>query len=106
MVGTKEARRIVSNIAAPLASIGANGIFDQGSAADVGALEPDGVPTMALADDESKYFWYHHTAADTVDKLDPRQLNFCVAAMAVMAYGVADASAALPRALKNPPAEK
>jgi carboxypeptidase Q len=106
LVGTKEARRIVSNIAAPLASIGANGIFDQGSAADVGALEPDGVPTMALADDESKYFWYHHTAADTVDKLDPRQLNFCVAAMAVMAYGVADASAALPRALKNPPAEK
>jgi carboxypeptidase Q len=96
----------VSKLAEPLSRIGANRIFNQGSAADVGALEPDGVPTMALADDESKYFWYHHTDADTVDKLDPRQLSLCVAAMAVMAYGVADAPSALPRVVKKPAAEK
>jgi carboxypeptidase Q len=86
--------------------VGADRIFNQGSAADVGALEPDGVPTMALTDDESKYFWYHHTAADTMDKINPRQLSLCVAAMAVMAYGVADAPSVLPRAEKAPAVAK
>ncbi len=105
-VGTEPARSAVQKLAAPLARIGADKIFRQGSAADVGVLEQDGVPAMALADDESKYFWYHHTDADTVDKLDPRQLSLCVAAMAVMAYGVADEPAALPRAVKTPGAEK
>jgi carboxypeptidase Q len=104
--GTEPARRAVEKLAAPLSRIGADKIFRQGSAADVGVLEQDGVPTIALADDESKYFWYHHTDADTVDKLDPRQLSLCVAAMAVMAYGVADAPAALPRAATTPAAEK
>ena len=38
-------------LAGPLAQIGANKIFSQGSETDVGQLEKDGVPTMALIDD-------------------------------------------------------
>ena len=56
------------------------------------------VPGMGLQVDPSKYFWYHHTDADTMDKLDPRELARCVATLAVMAYVVADMPDRLPRA--------
>jgi carboxypeptidase Q len=101
-VGTEAGRRAAQKLAAPLAGIGVDKIFDQGSEADVGELGQDGVPTMALVDDEAKYFWYHHTDADTMDKLDPRQLSLCAAAMAVMAYEAAEAPAPLPRAPPGP----
>jgi carboxypeptidase Q len=47
--------------------------------------------------DPTQYFWYHHTDADTLDKLDPEEVARCVAAMAVMAYVVADLPEPLPR---------
>jgi carboxypeptidase Q len=57
-----------------------------------------GVPGMGLRVDGSRYFWYHHSPADTMDKLDPQDMALCVAAMAVMAYVVADLPEPLPRA--------
>jgi carboxypeptidase Q len=45
--------------------------------------------------DGSKYFLVHHTPADTGDKIDPAEMARCAAAVAVMAYVVAD----LPRRL-------
>ena len=53
---------------------------------------------MELDVDGSRYFWYHHSEGDTLDKLDPVELARCVAAMAVMAYVVADLPTALPHA--------
>jgi carboxypeptidase Q len=47
--------------------------------------------------DRTRYFWFHHSEADTVDKLDPDELNRCVAALAVMAYAVAEMPERLPR---------
>ena len=44
-------------------------------------LVSDGVPVMGLDVDRTRYFWYHHTAADTVDKLDRDEFNRCVAAL-------------------------
>ena len=58
--------------------------------ADVLKLIVGGVPAMHLEVDREKYFWYHHTDADTIDKLDRNEFNRCVASMAVMAYVVAD----------------
>ena len=52
---------------------------------------------MHLEVDQEKYFWYHHTDADTMDKLDVGEFNQCVAAMAVMAYVIADLPETLPR---------
>ncbi len=52
---------------------------------------------MALLTDGPRYFWFHHTDADTMDKLDPQQLAQCAAAMAVMAWEAADAPDDLPR---------
>ena len=56
-----------------------------------------GVPGLGLNVDGTRYFWYHHTEADTVDKLDPHDVALCVATMAVMAYVLADMPERLPR---------
>lgn len=70
--------------------IGAGQITKGGGGADIGPIMALGVPGMGLNVDDSRYFWFHHTDADTVDKLDPREVAQCVATLAVMAYIVAD----------------
>jgi carboxypeptidase Q len=96
-VGGDAARKMIQALAEPLARIGATKIVDDGSESDVGVLRRDNVPLLALVDDGTKYFWYHHSDGDTMDKLDPHELSSCAAAMAVMAWQVAEAPAALPR---------
>ncbi len=96
-VGTEAGRREAAKFAEPLARIGANRIFSQGSETDVEQLGKDGVPLMALVDDETKYFWYHHTQADTIDKLKPNELAACASAMAVMAWEAANAPVPIDR---------
>ena len=49
------------------------------------------IPGLSLEVDGSKYFAIHHTQADTVDKIDPVEMAKCAAAIAVMAYVIADA---------------
>ncbi len=55
------------------------------------------MPGAGLQVEGSKYFWFHHSHADTIDKLDPEEMARCVAAMAVLAYVVAELPEALPR---------
>jgi carboxypeptidase Q len=57
---------------------------------DLGPLLEEGVPIMNLWTDRGNYFWFHHTEADTVDKVDPTQLNLCVAHLALMLYGLGE----------------
>jgi Zn-dependent M28 family amino/carboxypeptidase len=66
--------------------------------ADIMAMVPAGVPTVGLEVDNRLYFDYHHTEADTLDKVDPAQLADDVAAIAVLAYIAAD----LPERLDAP----
>ena len=100
-VGSDEARKMIVSMAAPLALIDAAKISTNGGDTDIGVLGKSNVPMLALLDDETKYFWYHHTEADTMDKLNPRELSACAAAMTVMAWQVADAPDPLPRAEKE-----
>jgi carboxypeptidase Q len=95
--GNDSARKIVEEIHALMKPIGANTISEGGRAADVAPLNDEGVPVMSLKVDGSKYFWYHHTNADTFDKVDFNEFNRCVAAIAIMAYVVADLDEPLPR---------
>jgi len=95
--GTDEAMTMVAGIATLLDSIGATRIRAGGAGADVGPLTAAGVPGLGLQVDGTRYFWYHHSEADTMDKLDPREVAQCVAAMAVMAYVIADMPETLPR---------
>ena len=95
--GSDAARAMIEDIAALLAPIEAGTILPEGGGADIGPIMSAGVPGMSLSVDREKYFWYHHSDADTIDKLDPHELNLCIAAMAVMAYVVADMPETLPR---------
>jgi len=77
-------------IAKLLAGIDANRIGASGGGADIGPIMREGVVGANLDVEGSRYFDIHHTEADTLDKIDPRDLSLCVATMAVMAYTIAD----------------
>ena len=64
---------------------------------DIGGLTEKGVPSFAPIQDSRYYFNYHHTAADTFDKVDPRRLGENAAVMAVLAYALADSADPAPR---------
>ncbi len=96
--GADAAYAIVSEIGRLLDRIDAGSVTTPGGGADIWPLMREGVPGLGLRVEGSRYFWYHHTDADTIDKLDPREMALCVAAMAVMAYVLADLEDALPRA--------
>jgi carboxypeptidase Q len=65
--------------------------------ADIAPLVERGVPGLGLDVERGRYFWYHHSRGDTLDKVDPAELARCVAALAVVAYIVADSPEGLPR---------
>jgi len=58
--------------------------------ADIGPLAGAGVPVFGLNQDGSRYFDLHHTADDTLDKIDPAQLSQNVAAWAALVWLIAD----------------
>ena len=60
------------------------------SGADVGQMKDAGVVLMGHRVEGSKYFYYHHSPADTLDKVDPEELSQNVAVLATVAYVLAD----------------
>jgi carboxypeptidase Q len=97
--GSDSAAAIIQQIASLLRPIDATGLqrSKESPEADIGPLVERGVPGIGLDVENDKYFWYHHSQGDTLDKLDPGEVARCVAVMAVMAYVVADLPEALPR---------
>ncbi len=65
--------------------------------ADIEAMSNAGVPAFGVMQDGRTYFNYHHTAADTLDKVVPVELRENSAAMAVMAYALTNMKQPLPR---------
>ncbi len=97
--GSDSAAALVRQAASLLVPIGATAVehVPESPEADIGPLVQEGVPGIGLRVEDSRYFWYHHTEGDTLDKLDPAEVARCVAAMAVMAYVMADLPSGLPR---------
>jgi carboxypeptidase Q len=95
--GSDEAFAILREIGKLLEGIGSGTMTRGGGGADIGPIMATGVPGMGLNVDGTRYFHYHHSDADTLDKLDPDEVALCVATMAVVAYIVADLPEALPR---------
>ncbi len=73
-----------------LSSIGSLDVKVGGSAADVSPMRSSGVILMGHGVENSTYFNYHHTRADTLDKVDRKELSQNVAVMATVAYILAD----------------
>jgi carboxypeptidase Q len=89
--GNDAGRETVKAIATLLSGIAADQISPGGGGADIGpSMQEAHVPGMSLEVDGSKYFLIHHTPADTIDKIDPVEMARCAAAVAVMAYVIAD----------------
>jgi hypothetical protein len=65
--------------------------------ADIEPLAKLGVPALGVLQDGRIYFNYHHTAADTLDKIVPQELRENATAMAVMGYALASMPDPLPR---------
>jgi len=93
--------RLFAPLQAALQPIGA-GVFqrqDALSTGDLSGLERAGVPSFAPLIDTSTYFDYHHTAADTLDKVDPANLRRHVALMAATTWFLANTEEPIGRAV-------
>jgi Zn-dependent M28 family amino/carboxypeptidase len=77
-------------VARLLDGIGAGGIATGGGETDIGPLMRAGVPGFGLITVNEHYFDWHHTNADTLDKVDLQDFRRCIASLAVMAYVLAD----------------
>jgi Zn-dependent M28 family amino/carboxypeptidase len=80
----------MKDIGTLLDPIGASRAVEGFGGADLIPLSMSGVPALGLWVDGSTYFDIHHTAADTLDKVDPEHLKMNVATVAVVAYVLAD----------------
>ncbi|HEV2748880.1 MAG TPA: M28 family peptidase [Allosphingosinicella sp.] len=79
------ARPAIDRIARALAPLGiVHGHNDRAGGSDIGPLSATGVSTIELQQDGTRYFDYHHTPDDTLDKVDPEQLRQNVAAWTAM----------------------
>ncbi len=88
--GSDAARAKVKDIATLLRGIQVDAIGAGGDGADIGpSVQAGGIPAMAL-EGAGNYFLIHHTPADTIDKIDPMDMSRGAAAIAVMAYVIAD----------------
>jgi Zn-dependent M28 family amino/carboxypeptidase len=82
-----------------LQSIGANAVENRPypPGADIATMSENTVPALGILQDGRTYFDYHHSAADTLDKIVPEELRENAAAMAVMGYALASMKNPLPR---------
>jgi carboxypeptidase Q len=89
--GSERANTQLRTVLPLLTPLGCDQLRAGAGGSDLGPLLQRGVPVMDLwTDQQRNYFWFHHTAADTVDKVDPVELNRCVASLAVMLYALSE----------------
>src|SRR5215471_720807 len=93
-----EVKAMLKAVAAILQQSGAGALeLSESAGADIGPMEKAGVPSFAPIQDNRFYFNFHHTAADTLDKINPKYLAETSAIIAVYAYALANSEQPLPR---------
>ena len=96
--GKAEVKKMLAPVAAILQQSGAGMLnLVEHCGADIEPLEKAGVPAFSPIQDSRFYFNYHHTAADTLDKIAPKELAENSAVIAVVAYALANMEQPLPR---------
>jgi hypothetical protein len=84
-------KKLLAPVLAVLQESGAGGTnFAEHIGADIEPLEKAGVPAFSPIQDSRFYFNYHHTAADTLDKINPKELAENSAVVAVLSYALAN----------------
>jgi len=75
----------------PLSVLGVTELTEGGEGGtDLGPMAPFGVPFFGVHQETSRYFDLHHSAADTLDKVEPQALAANAATVAVLAYALAE----------------
>jgi hypothetical protein len=96
-----EVKKMLAPVATILQESGAGNLhLVEHCGADIEPLEKAGVPSFSPIQDSRFYFNYHHTAADTLDKIVPKELAENSAVVAVAAYALANME---PRTLSGLP---
>ena len=100
----QDAARRIAEVLAPVGIVYSSEKANAGP--DISHIAAQGMAFAQLAQDGTSYFDYHHTANDTLDKVDPKDLDQNVAAYAVLAWLAAQAegdfgSAPIPRAAES-----
>jgi hypothetical protein len=86
----KQSFATLRDIATLLAPIGADSVAGGGGGSDIGPIVADGVPALSPRTVAQHYFDWHHTEADTLDKVDPVEFRHNLAMLSVVAYILAD----------------
>jgi Zn-dependent M28 family amino/carboxypeptidase len=81
---------MLKQIGTLLERVGAAEITGGGGGADIMPLVRDGVPGLSERTVGTHYFDWHHSEADTLDKVSPEDFRKNMAALAVMGYVLAD----------------
>ena len=92
-----EGLEALKDVLTVLAPLGADTVTAGGGGADIEPLHAASVPLLGLRLDATRYFDWHHSPADTLDKVDPRELAAGAAALAVATYVLAEMPEPLPR---------
>ena len=96
--GKPETKEMLAPVAAILQESGAGMLnFVEHCGADIEPLEKADVPAFSPIQDSRFYFNHHHTAADTLDKIVPKELAENSAVVAVVTYALANMERPLPR---------
>lgn len=95
--GSDEAMKIMKNLAEThLARLNATAVDDGADLSDVTEWPSIGVPGGSIKNDNTKYFYFHHSNGDTMTVQDPHAMDLCTAVWAVTAYILADMEHMLP----------
>ena len=100
--GKREVKTLLAPVAAILQGSGAGMLtMVEHCGADIEPMEEAGIPAFSPIQDSRFYFNYHHTSADTLDKIVPKELAENAAVVAVWVYALANSEQPLPREVKS-----
>ncbi len=92
------ASSVIDELLPPLAQLGAGTLLQEDAGgADLVPMAGAHVPLVSVVQDVTHYFDIHHSAADTLDKVDVEAFSRTSAAVAWVTYGVAESAVVLPR---------
>ena len=91
------AMETLRTLAGLLKSTGAAEVRKGGGGADIGPLGPSGAILVGFLPDGQRYFDYHHTPIDTIDKVSERELELGTASIACLIWAAAEMVEPLPR---------
>ncbi len=80
----------IKSFSSLLEIVGADRIKRGGGGADIGPLAASGTAMIGLNPDSQKYFDYHHSNHDTIDKVHPRELELGAIAMAILSWAIGE----------------